>query len=42
MTNLIRNPTYTSICKGDFNDLPQPKTNIVRIFLSSTFTGDLK
>ena len=28
------------ILRGDFSNLPPPKTNIIRIFLSSTFSGD--
>ena len=28
------------ILRGDFTNLPPAKTNIIRIFLSSTFSGD--
>jgi hypothetical protein len=30
---------FQRIIKGDFNDIPREKSKMVRIFLSSTFSG---
>lgn len=30
---------YLKICRGDFSNLPPSKPNLVKIFLSSTFSG---
>ena len=35
------NKKLADILRGDFNQLPKPLSNIVKIFLSSTFTGFL-
>jgi len=39
MSHLLKNPTFNVIAKGDYTNLPQEKSNLVRIFLSSTFSG---
>jgi hypothetical protein len=39
MSHLLNNPTFNAISKGDYTNLPQEKSNLVRIFLSSTFSG---
>lgn len=37
--NTTEKETRRGILAGDFNNLPPPKSNVVRVFLSSTFSG---
>ena len=39
--NVEEKKIYINLLKGDFRCLPERKSNIVRIFFSSTFTGSL-
>ena len=37
--NSIGNDRILDILKGNFENVPQPNSNLIRIFLSSTTTG---
>lgn len=39
MNKLSQNQTFKLLCNGNFSNLPQIKSSLVRIFLSSTFSG---
>ena len=39
MTNDDERRLFFEILNGEFNNLPEQKSNIVRIFFSSTFSG---
>ena len=39
--NSIGNERIIDILKGNFENVPQPNSNLIRIFLSSTTTGSI-
>ena len=39
--NSIGNDRIIDILKGNFENVPQPNSNLIRIFLSSTTTGSI-